>query len=102
MSGWISVENALPEEGLFVLVLVKTVRDSRDEHGSRHRVMRIIKGLTAEQRKAAEIEQGYSRPYGNSDQHENNLVPYRWVDAGACGSFGQEVTHWQPLPEFPA
>ena len=101
MSKWISVEDALPDEGPFVLVLVRTVRDSRDEHGSRHRVMRIRKGLTAEERKAAEVKQGYSRPYGNADQHENNRVPYKWQDAGACNSFGQEVTHWMPLPEPP-
>lgn len=101
MNQWIRVEDALPEEGPFVLVLVKTVRDSRDGYGSKHRVMRIYKGLTAEERKAAEIKQGYERPYGNSDQHENNLVPYTWQDAGACNSFGQEVTHWMSLPEPP-
>lgn len=101
MSKWIRVEDALPDQGPFVLVLVKTVRDSRDGYGSQHRVMRIYKGLTAEERKAAELKQGYERPYGNSDQHENNKVPYTWQDAGACNSFGQEVTHWMPLPEPP-
>lgn len=99
MSEWISVEDSLPDEGKFVLVLVKTVRDSEDEYGSRHRVMRIRKGLTAKQRKEVEIAQGYERSYGNNDQHENNLVPYKWQDAGSCNSFGQEVTHWQPLPD---
>lgn len=101
MSNWISVEDALPEEGPFFLVLVRTIRDGLDGHGSRHRVMRITKGMIAEQRKAYKVEMGFSRPYGNADQHENNLVPYKWMDAGGCGSFGQEVTHWQPLPDAP-
>ena len=100
MSNWISCSESLPGDGNFVLVLVKTIR-GEDEYGSRHRVMRIIKGLTASQRKLKEIQQGYECSYGNADEHENNKKPYKWIDAGNCSSFGQEVTHWMPLPSPP-
>lgn len=101
MSDWIKCSDRLPDEGSYVLVRVLTVRDSIDRDGSRVRVMKIFKGLTSGERKAEELKTGFPRPYGNSDQHENNLVPYKWQDAGACNSFGQEVTHWQPLPAPP-
>jgi hypothetical protein len=40
--------------------------------------------------------------YGCADQQGNNLVPYRWyADGGPMSWFGQEATHWQPLPQSP-
>ena len=36
------------------------------------------------------------------DEYSNNKRPYRWIVSNGPGSFfGQEVTHWLPIPEKP-
>lgn len=43
-----------------------------------------------------------SQRYRSGDVWGNNLVPYYWkADGGPMEWFGQNITHWMPLPEPP-
>lgn len=106
---WISVEDRLPEEGKYVIVWVGSAQ-----------VARIEKGITEEERQKMKngeiedrIEYGWSQStgfmplkrsdlYKSCDVFGNNLVPYCWkANGGPMEWFGQNVTHWMPLPEPP-
>lgn len=110
MSQWISIKDRLPEENEYVLILI----------GSKIEVARIEKGISKEERrkmKSGEIpdeeEFGYipGRPVftvkrsdsiKGCDQWGNNQVPYIWyARSGPMQWWGQDVTHWMPLPERP-
>lgn len=107
---WISVKSRLPEEDEYVLIWVD----------GDCQVARIEKGISIadrEKMKNGELpdpcetvwnrSDGYhevrrSKLYCGADEHGNNLVPYRWkANGGPMEWFGQEVTHWMPLPEGP-
>jgi hypothetical protein len=106
---WISVEERLPEENEYVLIWVGNVQ-----------VARIEKGITEQDRQKMvngeiedRIEYGWSlstglmplkrsRLYKGCDVQGNNRVPYCWkANGGPMEWFGQNVTHWMPLPEPP-
>lgn len=110
MSQWISVKDKLPEENEYVLILM----------GSEIEVARIEKGISEEERakmKSGELpdkeEFGYipGRPVfaikrsdsiKGCDQWGNNTVPYKWyARSGPMQWWGQNVTHWMPLPDHP-
>ena len=106
---WISVEERLPEENVYVLIAV----------GNSIQVARIIKGISEEKREkmkngelpdpeescfAADkiITLRRSQLYRSGDVWGNNLVPYYWkANGGPMEWFGQNITHWMPLPEAP-
>lgn len=108
-SEWISVEERLPEENVYVLIAV----------GNSIQVARIIKGISEEEREkmkngelpdpeelcfAADkiITLRRSQLYRSGDVWGNNLVPYYWkANGGPMEWFGQNTTHWMPLPEPP-
>ena len=106
---WIPVTERLPEENEYVMIWC----------GGCH-VARIKKGISEEQRKAMKrgelddlcetgwtLSSGYfalkrSQSYKDCDEQGNNRVPYCWyANGGPMKWFGQEVTHWMPLPEPP-
>lgn len=107
---WISVNSCLPEEDRYVLIWV----------GGECQVARITHGISMadrEKMKNGELpdppvggwcrsegwtETPRSRVYMDADEFGNNLVPYRWkANGGPMEWFGQEVTHWMPLPSGP-
>lgn len=106
---WISVEERLPEENVYVLIAVE----------NSIQVARIIKGISEEKREkmkngelpdpeetcfAADkiITLRRSQLYHSGDVWGNNLVPYYWkANGGPMEWFGQNITHWMPLPEPP-
>lgn len=109
MSEWISVKERLPESGEYVLVWCGNVQ-----------VARIEKGISMTERKAMQAgvlddpaEPGWcasegwrshkrSNLFRECDEWGNNLVPYHWyANGGPMSWFGQDVTHWMPLPEPP-
>ena len=109
MSEWISVNERLPERGEYVLIWCGSVQ-----------VARIEKGISMAERKAMQdgilddpVERGWCASEGwrshrrsdlfrGCDEWGNNLVPYHWyANGGPMSWFGQDVTHWMPLPEPP-
>jgi hypothetical protein len=103
------VEERLPDENEYVLIWVGKVQ-----------VARIEKGITEEDRQKMangeindSIEYGWSlstgymplkrsRVYRECDVQGNNHVPYCWkANGGPMTWFGQNVSHWMPLPEPP-
>ena len=109
MSEWISVKERLPESGEYVLIWCGNVQ-----------VARIEKGISMADRKAMQdgvlydpVEFGWRASEGlvghkrsdlfrGCDEWGNNLVPYHWyADGGPMEWFGQDVTHWMPLPSLP-
>lgn len=106
---WIPVTERLPEENEYVLIWCGECQ-----------IARIEKGISEEQRKAMKngeindpVESGWnmsdgyfrlkrSDSYKACDEGWNNKVPYCWrVNGGMMTLFGQNVTHWMPLPEPP-
>lgn len=106
---WISVEERLPEEGKYVIVWVGSAQVARIEKGITEEERQKMKNGEVEDR----IEYGWSQStgfmplkrsnlYKACDVHGNNRVPYCWkANGGPMEWFGQNVTHWMPLPEPP-
>lgn len=109
MAEWISVNDELPEDGEAVLIWVGKVQ-----------VARIYKGITEQEREKMKngelpnpsetvwsLSTGYvsmkrSETYRKCDVFGNNLVPYCWESiSGPMEWFGQNVSHWMPLPNAP-
>lgn len=108
--GWISVKDRLPDDEESVLILMGNIVE----------VAYIKKGISEKQRQEMKrnplkdtkeecfsFTMGYykinrSDSYKPYDEYGNNRVPYKWfAQSGPCSWFGQEVTHWMPLPEPP-
>jgi hypothetical protein len=106
---WISVKERLPEEGKCVIVWVGSVQVAMIEKGITEEERQKMKNGEVEDR----IEYGWSQStgciplkrsnlYRACDVHGNNRVPYCWkANGGPMEWFGQNVTHWIPLPEAP-
>ena len=106
---WISVDERLPEEGKYVIVWVGSVQVAKIEKGITEEERQKMKNGEVEDR----IEYGWSQStgcmplkrsnlYKACDVHGNNRVPYCWnANGGPMEWFGQNVTHWMPLPEPP-
>ena len=102
---WISCEERLPEENVYVLVWCGEVK-----------IARIVRGISEEQRVEMQegviddpvsygwnLSNGYfkvkrSETYRACDEYGNNKVAYCW-DCIYGKMFGQDVKAWMPLPE---
>jgi len=102
---WISCDERLPKENVYVLVWCGEVK-----------IARIICGISKEQRAKMQegaidnpvslgwnLSNGYfeikrSESYRTCDENGNNKVPYCW-DCIYGEMFGQDVKAWMPLPE---
>ena len=90
---WIPTSKVLPQEGKYVL--------GRSNHGYwipkevKCAVVRLVKGISMEERKRTG-----NKTIRVGDQEGNNLVPYCWEEYGPGSFFGQDITHWCPIPEF--
>lgn len=109
---WISVEDKLPENGEMVFVYLGNYRQSQ-----KYDVVRFEKGVSQEERKQMKerslVDIGVN-VYSNghqvlakrssmfmaSDEEGNNRKPYSWTNS-PMQYFGQDVTHWMPLPSPP-
>lgn len=80
MSEWISTADRLPEPNQQVLVW--RIHDNWKWHG----------GVQVH------ISTAFFTP---AKVFGNNLAPYEWKEFGPGTYFGQDVSHWMPLPEAP-
>lgn len=97
---WISCEEALPKPNQVVIVYAK------ESQMADYSICTFQKGISIEERKQmagsdSNILLQRSLTYTASDEHNNNRKPYCWKKFGPGTYFGQEVTHWMPLPSAP-
>lgn len=90
---WIKCSEKLPEDKQRVLIFYPNGRCVYDGKGDNISVAWFRKGKT--------FEENTTGRYSFADEFGNNKKPYRWDGDGPMDWLGQEVTHWQPLPEFP-
>jgi len=92
---WISCDEVLPKNHQVVIVY------SPSSQMGKVNICEFAKGITKEERK----QMGGSdraRSIKPSDEHGSNERPYYFkVHKGPGSYFGQEVTHWMPLPSDP-
>ena len=87
---WIPCDLTLPEDGQKVIVYAK----------SQMKIAEFEKGISLAERDA--LPEGSERAitWSGADESDNNKKPYRWnIHPGSY--FGQEVTHWLPIPAKP-
>ena len=115
MTEWIDVNDRLPEDKEYVFIYAGNYMQSM-----KYAVAMIVKGISKEERQLMidgklpnpdttgytgrgqhKINSKRSNDFYASDEHGNNLKPYNWDTFGAKSYFGQQVTHWMPLPNPP-
>lgn len=90
---WISVEDSLPPSGKKVLIYLIDDKVS---------MASISHGISKSERES--LKESDPKRYGTyifGDEHDNNLVPYRWSGEGPMNYFRQEVSYWMPIPAKP-
>jgi hypothetical protein len=117
---WISTNDRLPEEGKYVLAKHTrgTWHDSQDQENVNCVVVKLVKGLSKEDRermKKGEIKETFekgwclsegwadhkrSSTYRACDEDGNNQRPYNWQSFGADSFFGQDISHWCEIPKL--
>jgi hypothetical protein len=112
MMGWISVEDKLPKPDQMVLIYAGNYRQSQ-----KYDVVKFEKGISQEERQQMKdgllADEGVnvysnghqvvakrSSMFTASDEEGNNTKPYSWSNL-PMRYFGQDVTHWMPLPSPP-
>ena len=97
-SGWISVEDRLPENNTYVLVYYNEIYNPwSDRDSDPHFVVaKFIRGLSKEDRKRTG-----ERTICRADESGNNERPYIWDTFGTNTLLGQSVNYWMPLPAAP-
>lgn len=86
---WISVKDSLPDNKEYVFAYAGNYIQSM-----KYTVVQFCEGNTPEECERVNL-------YRGCDQHGNNLVPYNWEEFGPMSFFGQDITHWSPLPKAP-
>ena len=100
-SRWVSVNDRLPAEGIYVLAHVpgRPWGDSGDPTGVFFKVVSLTMGITQAQRAALPDSDERKHTYCPGDEHANNLRGYAWSEFGPGSYFGQEVVRWMTIPE---
>jgi hypothetical protein len=88
---WIPCDVVLPENGQKVIVYGPS---------SQMRIAQFEKGISLAERNALPNDSERAKKWSGADEHNNNKKPYRWnIHPGSY--FGQDVTHWLPIPAKP-
>lgn len=103
MGDWISVEDRLPDEGKAVLCMTTITNHFMGGELQNIKIAALRKGLSIKEREKmkANGDERWRIQTGNDEGVGNNMRPYSWSGFGASDYFGQEVTHWMPLPNPP-
>lgn len=99
--GWIKTSERLPKEGKYVIARHNrnTWHDSTDQKNVNCVVVKLIKGITEEERALLPDTDDRKRRYTKADISGNNLVPYHWEQFGPDSFFGQNIDEWIEIPE---
>jgi hypothetical protein len=98
---WISCDDALPKHNQLVVTYAP------ESQMSKVNICEFKKGISKEERKQmsggyAYVDTERARRIKVGDEDGNNRKPYCFKVSGGPGQyFGQEVTHWMPLPSDP-
>lgn len=95
----ITCDADLPPEGKYVIARHNrgTWHDRDDQDNVSTVVVKFVRGLSAEER-ATLKGSPRGRTYRACDEGHNNQRPYCWQAFGPGTFFGQEITHWMPIP----
>lgn len=92
---WISCEETLPKPNQVVIVYAK------ESQMADYSICTFEKGISMKERTQMAGTQR-ALIIKAADEHDNNRKPYCWKRKLSPGSyFGQDVTHWMPLPSAP-
>jgi len=114
---WIRTKDKLPKEGKYVLARHNrgTWNDSTDQQNVNCVVVKLIKGITEDDRvlmRAGKLDDPEeitwclsegsqstkrSNLYKSEDVFGSNIVAYKWKMFGRNSFFGQTITHWLPI-----
>ena len=93
---WISCDEQLPENRQLVIIYAPKSQMSKIN------ICRFERGISAKEREELKLSGDERwRAYSGSDEHANNRKPYKWDVQGPGSYFGQDVTHWMPIPDSP-
>lgn len=97
---WISTKDKLPEEGKYVLARHNrgTWVDEDDPENVNCVVVKLRRGISIIERTALPDNDERKKCYTSDDEYGNNLVPYSFHQFGPDHYFGQQITHWMPIP----
>lgn len=111
---WVSVDTELPPEGKYVFARHNkgTWRDGDDQENVNCVVVKLVRGLSQENRKKMESGElptevvrfvnGETalrhRVFRSEDEGFNNLRPYNWATFGPDSFFGQHILEWMEIP----
>ena len=93
---WISCDEKLPENGQKVIIFTPMAQMSKIN------ICIFKRGISAKEREELRLLGDVrGRTFDGADEHANNRKPYKWDVQGPGSYFGQEVTHWMPIPDSP-
>lgn len=93
---WINCDDQLPENDQKVIIYAPKSQMSKIN------ICTFVKGISKKEREELKLS-GDERhlSYYGADEYANNRKPYNWKAQGPGSYFGQEVTHWMPIPDSP-
>lgn len=93
---WITCDDQLPENDQKVIIYAPKAQMSKIN------ICTFEKGISKTEREELKLsgDERHLR-YSGADEDGNNRRPYRWKVQGPGSYFGQEVTHWMPIPDSP-
>ena len=91
---WIPCDVALPQNGQKVIVYAPKSQMKT------FNIVEFERGISSAERSALPKDSKRAITFSGADEHNNNKKPYRW-NAHPGSYFGQDVTHWLPIPKNP-
>jgi hypothetical protein len=74
--------------------------DSDDQKNVNTVIVKLVKGISMDQRAKLNYNDPRKRHYMSADEWGNNYRAYNWQTFGSDEFFGQSITHWCEIPEI--
>lgn len=93
---WISCDEQLPENRQLVIIYAPKSQMSKIN------ICTFEKGISKKEREELKLsgDERHLR-YCGADEYANNRKAYKWDVQGPGSYFGQDVSHWMPIPDSP-